>query len=155
MMETENQMIRTLLAVPPPSAHTTTAARRQLTDAIAGRRPARRRRPSWRLSLAGSGLAAIAAAGVALVMAAGTGGPTGLGATGNGGAPGVAAPPAGPRVDAAAPQLLLAAAEQAGSAAGTGRYWLVAKVTEGALYLPIHAKGQTFYVSERWITETW
>lgn len=155
MMETENQMIRTLLAVPPPPAHTTAAARRQLTDAIAGRRAARRRRPSWRLSLAGSGLAAVAAAGVALVMAVGTGGPAGLGATGSGGAPGVAAPPAGPQADAAAPQLLLAAAERAGSTAGTGRYWLVAKVTEGALYLPVHVKGETFYVSERSITETW
>jgi hypothetical protein len=55
------------LAQAPPSAHTTTSARRRLTDAIAGRRPSRRRRPSWRLSLAGSGLAA-AAAGVALVL---------------------------------------------------------------------------------------
>ena len=88
-------------------------------------------------------------------MAIGTGGPAGLGATGSGGAPGVAAPPAGPRADAAAPQLLLAAAERAESTAGTGRYWRVAKVTEGALYLPIHVKGETFYVSERWITETW
>lgn len=154
MMETENQMIRTLLAVPPPSVHTTTAARRQLTDAIAGRRPARRRRPSWRLSLAGSGLAAVAA-GVALVMAVGTGGPAGLGTTGSGGAPGVAAPPAGPQANAAAPQLLLAAAEQAASATGTGRYWRVAKVAEGGLYLPVHVKGETFYVSERSITETW
>jgi len=155
MMETENQLIRTLLAAPPVSAHTTAAARRQLTDAIAGRRPARRRRPSWRLSLAGSGLAAIAAAGVALVMAVGTGSPAGLGATGSGGAPGVAAPPAGPQADAAAPQLLLAAAGRAESTAGTGRYWLVSKVTEGALYLPVHVKGETFYVSERSITETW
>jgi hypothetical protein len=155
MMETENQMIRTLLAEPPPSAHTTTSARRQLTDAIVGRRPSRRRRPSWRLSLAGSGLAAVAAAGVALVMAAGTGSPAGLGATGSGGAPGVAAPPGGPQADAGAPQLLLAAAEQAESTAGTGRYWRVARVTEGALYLPVHAKGETFSVSERWITETW
>jgi len=154
-METENQMIRTLLAAPPPSAHTTTAARRQLTDAIAGRRPARRRRPSWRLSLAGGGLAAVAAAGVALVMAVGAGGPAGLGATGSGGAPGVAAPPAGPQADAAAPQLLLAAAEQAESTAGTGRYWRVATVAEGALYLPVHVKGETFYVSERSIIETW
>lgn len=154
-METENQMIRTLLAAPPPSAHTTTAARRRLTDAIAGRRPARRRRPSWRLSLAGSGLAAVAAAGVALVMAVGAGGSGGLGETGSGGAPGVAAPPAGPQADAAAPQLLLAAAEQAESTAGTGRYWRVAKVTEGGLFLPVHAKGETFYVSERSIIETW
>ncbi|MGK5684014.1 CU044_5270 family protein [Actinoplanes sp. URMC 104] len=154
-MEPENQMIRTLLAVPPPSAHTTTAARRRLTDAIAGRRPTRRRTPSWRLSLAGSGLAAVAAAGVALAMAAGTGGPAGLGVTGSGGAPGVAAPPAGPQADAGAPQLLLAAAERADSTAGTGRYWRVARITQGALYLPVHAEGETFFVSERRLTETW
>jgi hypothetical protein len=147
-------MIRTLLAEPPPSAHATTAARQQLTDAIAGRRPARRRRPSWRLSLAGSGLAA-AAAGVALVMAVGTGGPAGLGTTGSGGAPGVAAPPAGPQPDPGAPQLLLAAAGQAESTAGTGRYWRVARITEGSLYAPVRVRGETFYVSERWITETW
>ncbi|KUL33044.1 CU044_5270 family protein [Actinoplanes awajinensis] len=154
MMHTEDHVIRTLLAEPSAAAHTTAAARRQLTDAIAGRRPARRRAPSWRVSLAGGGLVA-AAAGVALVMAAGTGGPAGLGATGSGGAPGVAAPPAGPRADAGAPQLLLAAAERAEVTAGTGRYWRVATVTEGALYLPVHVKGETFYVAERRLTETW
>ncbi|GAA2575210.1 hypothetical protein GCM10010435_58820 [Winogradskya consettensis] len=148
-MDTENQMIRTLLTEPPPAAHTVASARRQLTDAIAGRRPSRPRRTTWRLSLAGSGLAAVAAAGVALVMATGTGSPAGLGETGSGGAPGVAAPPAGPR------QLLLAAAERAGGTADSGRYWRVARITEGALYLPVHTKGETFYVAERWLTETW
>ncbi|MGX6607285.1 CU044_5270 family protein [Micromonosporaceae bacterium Da 78-11] len=149
MMQTEDQIIRTLLAESPPSAHTTASARRQLTDAIAGPRPtgtSAGRRLSWGLSL-GGGLAAVAAAGVALVLAVGGGSPAGPGRTGGGGAPPVA--------DAGAPQLLLAAAERAGSTTGTGRYWRVARVTEGALYLPVRTNGETFYVSERRITETW
>ena len=112
-MDTDDRMIQVLLAEPPATAHAVAAARRRLMDEIEGRplsrRGGHRRVRMWRWSLAGGGLAGVAAAGLALVMAAG---PTGTGGVGPGTGPGTgpdtgrAAPP-GPAADASPEQLLL------------------------------------------------
>ena len=135
-----DEMIRTLLSEPPPSAEATNDARRRLTDEIAGRRLARSPRQTWRWSLAGTAVAAA----VAVVIAAGN-----LGAT----APEVAPP--GP--EATAPELLLAAAQQAAAKpAGSGRYWRVQIVTKRSFgNVRGRAGGETIDIGMRSVEEVW
>jgi len=135
-----DDMIRTLLSEPPPSTEATNDARRRLTDEIAGRRSAWSPGRTWRWSLAGTAVAAA----VAVVIAAGN-----LGAN----TPGVAPP--GP--EATAPELLLAAAQQAAATpAGSGRYWRVQILTKtSGADAHGRAGGETFDFGRRGVEEVW
>lgn len=151
-METDDQMIRALLAEPPATAHAVAVARRRLTDEInAEPAPGRGRRALrvWRWSLAGGGLAGLAAAGLALVM---TAGPTPPPRLGEGGGTAVAAPP-GPAADAS-PELLLVAAARAEDTLGTGKYWRVLTVTESGP-LPVRTGPEPYLLTQREAAESW
>jgi len=170
-MDTEDHMIRTLLAEPPPTVHAASAARRRLTDEIAAEAAARGvggaarrgpRRAAWggsgrhaawrRWSLGGAGLTAVAAAALVVALTAGQAGTGGRPAPDTGGGPGAA--PAGPAADASPAELLLAAAGTAERMSGTGKYWRFLSVSEtGPLRVP--AGPEPYRIMQREASETW
>jgi hypothetical protein len=212
-VDSEDRLIRTLLAEPPATTHAVAVARRRLTDEItapagtalressgaamrdsgiaamraaggaalrepggaalrepggaamrfggAGRRRAPRRTlwPAgrWRWSLAGGGLTAAVAAGLALAMSlapTGPGGTAGGGRGTDGGGPGGTATPAGPAADASPEQLLLAAAGTAGRMTGTGKYWRFLTVSETGP-LQVRSGPEPYRIMQREASETW